>query len=316
MEYLIPLLIVVLVAVVVGGGAWLLSRRASRSSAGGAGAAGSAGSAGAGGSAAAGSGRSRRPSLAQRVSADGARAASTRLDQASHREVYRLIAAGRTAEAITAYRRTTGAGTFEAMLDVQALAAFPQVWEASGPQGPGGQAPGSAGPVSQESGNKGSADAGTAPGGSQPGGSQPSGARSGEAESGGAEPGGAESGGPGLGAAGAPGQPGAPGQGSRSGRQVPPSDIADATDLVVPEDWLGERLPADRPFELEVVRDETTVRVSSDDLPPFLRDQLTALVRDGRVEDAALELSAHTVLTAEEALQFLHILQREQGTDD
>ena len=37
----------------------------------------------------------------------------------------------------------------------------------------------------------------------------------------------------------------------------------DTTNLVVPQDWLNESLPADRPFELEVVRDETTVRVSA-----------------------------------------------------
>lgn len=244
MEYLIPLLIVLLVAVLVGGGAWLLARRSS--------AGGDQGAA-----ASKRGGKPRRGSLAGRVSADSARVASTRLDQDTHREVYRLIAAGRTAEAITAYRRTTGAGTFEAMLDVQALASYPQIW---------------AKPSAHTE--------GTAP----------------------ATPPAADGAGP----AGA-GDPGS---------RVPPADIADATDLVVPEDWLRDRLPADRPFELEVVRDETTVRVSSDDLPPFLRDQLTALVRDGRVEDAALELSAHSVLTAEEALQFLHILQREQGQDD
>ncbi|MGO1884097.1 MAG: hypothetical protein ACTH3G_01840 [Citricoccus sp.] len=271
MEYLIPLLIVVLVAVLVGGAALLISRRSS---------------AGRGQDAAGASGRAgkpRRGSLAGRVSADSARAASTRLDQDTHREVYRLIAAGRTAEAITAYRRSTGAGTFEALMDVQSLATYPQIWakpSTGTTAGPGAteRATPAASPDAEGSGPTGDGER------------HPAG----------------DSASPGTGASGSdvPGNP------------VPPGDIADATDLVVPEDWLGERLPADRPFELEVVRDETTVRVSSDDLPPFLRDQLTALVRDGRVEDAALELSAHTVLTAEEALQFLHILQREQGQDD
>lgn len=258
MEYLIPLLIIVLVAVLVGGGAWLHSRRSSAG----------------GGQTSGRTGAPRRGSLAGRVSADSARAASTRLDQDTHREVYRLIAAGRTAEAITAYRRTTGAGTFEAMMDVQALATYPQIWAKPTAGGtPASTTP--AGPPAAD--------------------------------------------GPGPDGAGteAPGRDtGSPEKTGLAGHRVPHGDIADGTDLVVPEDWLGDRLPADRPFELEVVRDETTVRVSSDDLPPFLRDQLTALVRDGRVEDAALELSAHTVLTAEEALQFLHILQREQGQDD
>ncbi|GAA1123201.1 hypothetical protein [Citricoccus alkalitolerans] len=230
MEYLIPVLILVVVAAVVGGGAWVLSRRAASGT--------SSGTSGH---------RPRRGALAGRISSENAKVASNRMDQAAHREVYRLIAAGRTAEAVTAYRRSTGLGTFEAMMDVQALATYPQMW--------------------------------TKP-------------------------------------AAEPASPAAVNPAETSGTRVPPADIADATDLVVPEDWLEESLPADRPFELEVVRDETTVRVSSDDLPPYLRDQLTALVRDGRVEDAALELSAHTVLTAEEALQFLHILQREQGQED
>lgn len=283
MEYLIPLSIVVLVALLVGGGAWLVARRSSAARGQGA-ASGTSGSAG----------KQRRGSLAGRVSADSAKAASTRLDQEAHREVYRLIAAGRTAEAVTAYRRSTGAGTFEALMDIQALASYPQVWSqpSSGTSSGGstGQPPVNTG--------------GTTPA------TPPAAAGSGPQEPGDQTPG------QGTGSAGS-GAKGTdvPGAGS-PGNRVPPGDIADATDLVVPEDWLGDKLPADRPFELEVVRDETTVRVSSDDLPPFLRDQLTALVRDGRVEDAALELSAHTVLTAEEALQFLHILQREQGQDD
>ena len=137
---------------------------------------------------------------------------------------------------MSAYRRSTGVGTFEAMLDVQALATYPQMWTKPGARSAG------AGPMSAPS-------------------------------------------------------PVADGSASPSGGAVDQAQIrvpgsADAQDLVVPQDWLDEKLPADRPFELEVVRDETTVRVSSDDLPPFLRDQLTALVRDGRVEDAALELFA------------------------
>jgi hypothetical protein len=246
MEYLVPVLIVVVVGAVVGGAAWWLSRRAP--------------SGASSPSGAPGRGRARRGSLSARVSSENARAASSRLDQEAHREVYRLIAAGRTSEAVSAYRRSTGVGTFEAMLDVQALATYPQMWTKPGAR------PAGAGPTS-----------GPAP---------------------------------------AAGGSASPSGGTVDQAQGPTPGGADAPDLVVPQDWLDEKLPADRPFELEVVRDETTVRVSSDDLPPFLRDQLTALVRDGRVEDAALELSAHTVLTPEEALQFLHILQREQGQDD
>jgi hypothetical protein len=254
MEYLVPALIVVVVGGIVGGGAWWLSRRASSATP---------------GSAALGERRRGKRSLAGRVSSDSARVASGRLDQESHREIYRLIAAGRTSDAVMAYRQSTGLGTFESMLDVQALATYPQMWVRPTPAPAPGQ--GTQPQVSPEQGRP--------PGPQEPGPQEP----------GPQEPGPQE--------AGAEGEP-------------------DITNLVVPQDWLTESLPADRPFELEVVRDETTVRVSSADLPPFLRDQLTAMVRDGRVEEGALELSAHTVLTPEEALQFLQILQREQGQGD
>jgi hypothetical protein len=266
MEYLVPALIVVVVGAVVGGGAWWLSRRASPTTP----------DSGAPARARRGGGRS----LAGRVSSESARVASGRLGQEAHREIYRLIAAGRTSDAVMAYRQSTGLGTFESMLDVQALATYPQMWvrPASGP------------------------GAGTGPRSGPPAGSQPT---------------------PGTVPTPDPAPPVGPEphesqeQGRPAGsRESGTGGTPDTTNLVVPQDWLNESLPADRPFELEVVRDETTVRVSSADLPPFLRDQLTAMVRDGRVEEAALELSAHTVLTAEEALQFLQILQREQGLDD
>ena len=253
MEYLVPALILIATVAVVGGAAWWLSRRAAGSGD------RSAGSAESGGGWAA-----KRRSLAGRVSSENAQAASGRLDQEAHREVYRLIAAGRTAEAVSAYRRSTGLGTVESMLDIQALATYPQPWQR--PAAPG-----------QGAGALGTSNPGTP--GATPAGSPQSTAHLGAGSAG-------------------PSGPGSAPQGE---------------ELVVPEDWLDEQLPADRPFELEVVRDETTVRISSDDLEPHLRDQLTAMVRDGRVEEAALELSAHTVLTAEEALEFLHILRREQG---
>jgi hypothetical protein len=262
MEYLVPALIVVVVGAVVGGGAWWLSRRASSTTP----------------DSGARERRGGRRTLAGRVSSESARVASNRLDQESHREIYRLIAAGRTSDAVMAYRQSTGLGTFESMLDVQALATYPQMWVRPG-SGPGT----GAGPRSEpQAGSQPTPGTGPTP-----------------AHAPGPEP--QES----------------PEQGLPAGPRDLGADVApDTTNLVVPQDWLNESLPADRPFELEVVRDETTVRVSSADLPPFLRDQLTAMVRDGRVEEAALELSAHTVLTAEEALQFLQILQREQGQED
>jgi hypothetical protein len=265
MEYLVPALIVVVVGAIVGGGAWWLSRRASSTTP---------------DPGAPGERRRGKRSLAGRVSSDSARVASGRLDQESHREIYRLIAAGRTSDAVMAYRQSTGLGTFESMLDVQALATYPQMWVRPGTApGPGAEPHGVPGSGSQPASGTGPTPA-PAPGQGAPPQASPE-----------------------------PGRPLGP-------REQGDEGEPDITNLVVPQDWLTESLPADRPFELEVVRDETTVRVSSADLPPFLRDQLTAMVRDGRVEEGALELSAHTVLTPEEALQFLQILQREQGQED
>ncbi|QCU78828.1 hypothetical protein E7744_12310 [Citricoccus sp. SGAir0253] len=277
MEYLVPVLIIVVIGAAVAGGAWLLSRRSS--------AAGTPGPRA--------ERRGGRSSLAARVSSESARAASGRLDQETHREVYRLIAAGRTGDAVLAYRRSTGRGTFEAMLDVQSLATFPQVWTApAAPQAPANETAHAEGAGPQGAGQQGPGEQGTGEQGHE---EQEQAPQASSAEEGTG--------------------PSAPRE--RGDRPGPPAPAEpEATSLVVPQDWLTEDLPADRPFELEVVRDETTVRVSSSDLPPFLRDQLTAMVRDGRVEEAALELSAHTVLTEDEALQFLRILQRERDEDD
>ena len=120
MEYLIPALIVVGAGAVVGGAAWWISRRASsgaspesKDRAGGPGnAAARCPDASAPENARAASGRpwTRRPTARSTVS----------------------IAAGGTSDAVTAYRRSTGLGTFESMLDVQALATFPQMWTKPG----------------------------------------------------------------------------------------------------------------------------------------------------------------------------------------
>lgn len=202
---------------------------------------------------------------------ESAREAAGRLDQQTHREIYRLIAQGKPAEAIAAYRRHTGRGPLESVWDVQALAAHPQPWAAPGASGPaqvtvpGGQ------------------DAGRPDDVTPQGGSPTLGAPSGET----------------VHAAGA------------EDLTVP----VDLSDLRVPDEWTEQGPAMDPAFELEVVREDATVRVSSADLPPWLRDQLTAMVRDGQLEPAAEELANHSVLTTDEALQFLQIMGRDRRGD-
>lgn len=45
------------------------------------------------------------------------------------------------------------------------------------------------------------------------------------------------------------------------------------------------------------MRGTDSVRLSSQDLPPWLRDQLSAMVRDGNLESAAVQLSSHSELS-------------------
>ena len=248
MEYLVPLLIMAAVALVVVALVRWLGR-------------------GSKGPRPAAEGRS-QSRQAPRGGIESAREAAARLDQETHRAVYRLIAQGKPAEAIAAYRRHTGSGPLEAVWDVQALAAHPQPW----------QAPGASGPVQV-----------TVPG-----------AQDGEGPDGGTHQGGS----PTLGAPSAE----HPDDDGTSGLTVP----ADLSDLRVPDEWTEQGPAVDPAFELEVVREDATVRVSSADLPPWLRDQLTAMVRDGQLEPAAQELANHSVLTTDEALQFLQIMGRDR----
>lgn len=290
MEYLVPLAILVVIAVVAAAIVrWVgRSRRAS----------GTGDAAGAGATARGGR-RRPRTRLADRVSAESARAASSRLDEQAHREVYRLIAAGRTAEAVTAYRRSTGRGAVDSLLDIQALATFPQVRDQQQPSRPSGTEDSARGAQATST-TSGTSDSETDDdaGGREPDeGSKPEPDEAGQPEPDEAtRPEGADT------------------KGADAVGAEPDPALPETTDLVIPEDWFNEHLPADRPFELEVVRDESTVRITSDDLPPWLRDQLTAMVRDNRLEEAALELAAHSALSAEESLHFLRILKREQDS--
>lgn len=259
MEYLVPLgIIVVIAALVVVLSRWLggaARRAAAQAGASRSGAAGGAGTS----EAAVRGGQRKQPYPAD--TAEAARQAAARLDEDSHRGLYRLVAQGKGAEAVALYRRVTGRGPLESIRDVQALAAHPQPWpdQRSGPAQE--QIP-EAEQVDAEGSTEDRVMEGQLP------------------------------------------------LSEDLPQPLPPSGITLPEDLTVPEEWSAQGPAPDPAFELEIRRPTGTVNVSSDDLPPFLRDQLTAMVRDGRLEPAAEELAQHTELTQEEALQFLQIMMR------
>ena len=72
--------------------------------------------------------------------------------------------------------------------------------------------------------------------------------------------------------------------------------------------------PEEPPFEVEVMRGDESVRLASEDLPPWLRDQLSAMIRDGNLESAAVQLSSHSSLSVPEAFELLRRMkERREG---
>lgn len=212
MEYLVPVLILVGAAVLVTLVFWWGSKAASAQKA-------------RGGTKTQGSAKDRR------VSATSAAQASARLDEQEHQNVYRKIASGQLTEAAEIYRQATGVTPLEAILDVQALATYPQQW------------------VKLEDVT--------------------------ETED--------------------------------------TSEDAEDAELTIPTDWMEEKpQPAKRSFQVEVIREDGTVRLSSEDLPPWLSDQMHAMVRDGQLEEAAKTMAEHTILTEHESRELMQALAREE----
>src|SRR5690625_1488940 len=106
---------------------------------------------------------------------------------------------------------------------------------------------------------------------------------------------------------------------------VPEDDDADTqlTDLTVPDEWLEQVAETPKPqrFEIQIHRQDETITMSSEDLPPWIRDQIEAMVRDDRLDDAAEALTEHTVLELTEAQDLIKIIAQqihaadEDGTD-
>lgn len=280
MEYLVPILAVV----VIGGITLLVARRLS--------------------------GRSQAPTRSAtgtgadtvEASPERARTAARRLDEATHRAVYGHIAQGRPFEAVRDYRRATGRGVRDAILDIQSLTLHPQVWSL----------PVQAEPADDDA----SPAAADMPSGPP---RDPSDGRGRDGESSArprlrrAEP---SEAGPAPDAEPAPGgdaaaDPEADGATSRRPGRPAPEEL---TTLTVPEGWTADPAPEEPPFEVEVMRGEESVRLASQDLPPWLRDQLSAMVRDGNLESAAVQLSSHSSLSVPEAFELLRRMkERREG---
>ena len=272
MEYVFPLLAVVLIGALV----WGVTRWLGRSS----GAVSERGGAGSG------------------VGPDRAQQAAGLLDEDAHRTVYGFIATNRTVDAVAAYRRHTGRSLTEAVLDVQSLASHPQVhtvsapWqddadEASAPQQRVSDAQSSAG--ARHDGVRSAPETGTTAA------EEPQTAVDADRAE-------------------------AEGEGRRENGADASSDVGDDAgaavlpdELTVPAEWTAaEPVAAEQHFQVEFIRPQGSVRLSSEDLSPWLRDQLAAMLRDGDLESAAVQLSSHTELSVPESFELLQRLRDEQ----
>lgn len=232
------------------------------------------------------------------IGPERARLAAGLLDEDAHRRVYGHIAQSRVMEAVRDYRAHTGRGLKDAVMDVQSLAVHPQVY--SEPvQGPDATSAGVAGPVLADHGEPPRDDTAPAetPGPERPG-QDPNGRREPDAQTTEGE------------------TPDAVAeddarQDADHDSAAPPAD--ELTTLTVPAEWTAAPAEEELPFEVEVMRGTESVRLSSQDLPPWLRDQLSAMVRDGNLESAAVQLSSHSELSVPEAYELLRRMRERRG---
>lgn len=237
------------------------------------------------------------------IGPERARLAAGLLDEDAHRRVYGHIAQSRVMEAVRDYRAHTGRGLKDAVMDVQSLAVHPQVY--SEPvQEPDATSAGVAGPVPADHGEPHRDDAAPAetPGPERPG-QDSSGQREPDAQT--------------------PDRETSDAVAEDDARQDtdhasaaprPTATPADElTTLTVPAEWTAAPAEEEFPFEVEVMRGTESVRLSSQDLPPWLRDQLSAMVRDGNLESAAVQLSSHSELSVPEAYELLRRMRERRG---
>lgn len=237
------------------------------------------------------------------IGPERARLAAGLLDEDAHRRVYGHIAQSRVMEAVRDYRAHTGRGLKDAVMDVQSLAVHPQVY--SEPvQEPDATSAGVAGPVPADHGEPHRDDAAPAetPGPERPG-QDPSGRREPDAQTTEGETSGAVA-----------EDDARQDTDHASAAPRPTATPADElTTLTVPAEWTAAPAEEEFPFEVEVMRGTESVRLSSQDLPPWLRDQLSAMVRDGNLESAAVQLSSHSELSVPEAYELLRRMRERRG---
>ena len=225
------------------------------------------------------------------------------LDEDAHRRVYGHIAQSRVMEAVRDYRAHTGRGLKDAVMDVQSLAVHPQVYSEPA-QEPGTASAAAEGPVPadhEEPRRNDEAAPAETPGPGQhaqaPGGRVASDVEKSERE-----------------ASDAAVDPEDDARQDPAGAPAaPPAD--ELTTLTVPAEWTAAPAEEEPPFEVEVMRGTESVRLSSQDLPPWLRDQLSAMVRDGNLESAAVQLSSHSELSVPEAYELLRRMRERRGED-
>lgn len=94
---------------------------------------------------------------------------------------------------------------------------------------------------------------------------------------------------------------------------IPDDDTEqEVTELTVPTEWLEQPEPAkQQQFEVQISRETETISMSSEELPPWIRDQIEAMVRDDRLDDAAETLTEHTVLEQAEAEDLIKIMAQQ-----
>lgn len=237
------------------------------------------------------------------IGPERARLAAGLLDEDAHRRVYGHIAQSRVMEAVRDYRAHTGRGLKDAVMDVQSLAVHPQVYSEPA-QEPDATSDGAAGPVPADHGQPHRDDAAPAetPGPERPR-QDPSGRREPDAQTTEGETSDA--------VAEDDARKGTDPTWAAPRPTAPPAD--ELTTLTVPAEWTASPAEEEFPFEVEVMRGTESVRLSSQELPPWLRDQLSAMVRDGNLESAAVQLSSHSELSVPEAYELLRRMRERRG---
>lgn len=79
-------------------------------------------------------------------------------------------------------------------------------------------------------------------------------------------------------------------------------------ELTIPQEWSEPEEEA-AGFHLEVQRGEEKITLSHEDLEPWVHDQLYALLRDDKLDEAASLLASNSPLTPEEAHRFLVVFK-------